>query len=64
MNVKPLNQLHYTEFIIYLKLKGLEYIEEVSVDTEYWMCSFIEVTPLECKLKPRCFRRDGGYQLK
>jgi len=63
MKAKTLNQLHYTEFIQHLKSKGIKYSEETAVDTEHWMCSFIEVTPLECKLKPRCFRRDGGDQL-
>lgn len=59
-----LNSMHYTQFIDYLKSKGIEYMEETAVDTDFWMCSFIEVSPIQSKIKSRFFRRDGGDQLK
>lgn len=63
MKTKPINKMHYTEFIVHLKSKGIEYIEECGVDVDYWFASYIEVIPIESRIKPKYFNRDGGDQL-
>jgi hypothetical protein len=57
------DKMDYPSFINHLKENNIKYIEEVSVDIDYWVTEYIEVSPLESILKTRYFDRDGGGQL-
>lgn len=57
------DKMCYPQFIEHLKSNNIKYIEEKDVDIDYWLEEFMEVTPLESRLKTRYFSTDGGGQL-
>ena len=58
------NKMDYTQFVEYLKSRGIKWTESKDVDIEELMCEYITVSPVNTNHRDRYFYSDGGEQLK